>query len=129
MNACVELVGAVPLKRLRAIGLEEWNQKRRAACDPLPVSFPTLCQTHLISRNFKSGEANNMGSYRPISVLNCRSKIIERNVFNTIYSFLTEENLFHKRQSGFRHNHSTATAMIHLTDKIYQDMDESTLTR
>ena len=36
-----------------------------------------------------------------------------------------QENLFHKLQSGFRHNHSTATAMIHLIDTMYQDMDES----
>ena len=36
--------------------------------------------------------------------------------------------MFHKLQSGFRHNHSTATAMIYLTDTIYQDLDENKIT-
>ena len=45
-----------------------------------------------------------------------------------MYSFLTEENSFHKLQSGFRHNHSTAMAMIYLIDTIYQDMDKNKIT-
>ena len=40
----------------------------------------------------------------------------------------TEENLFHKLQSDFRHNHSTATAIIYPIDTIYQDMDENKIT-
>ena len=82
-------------------------------------TFPTAWKDSKVVPIFKSGEANNMDKYRPISVLNCLSKIIEPIVFNTIYSFLTEENLFHKLQSGFRHNHSMATVMIHLIDTIY----------
>ena len=69
-----------------------------------------------------------MDNYRPISVLNCLSKISERIVFNITYSFFTEGNLFHKLQSGFRHNHSTASTMIYLIDTIYQDMDENKIT-
>ena len=61
-------------------------------------------------------------------VLSCLSKIIEQIVFNPIYLFLTEENLFHKLQSGFSHNHSIAMAMTYLIDTFYQDMDENTIT-
>ena len=91
-------------------------------------TFPTVWKNAKVMPIFKSREANNMDNYRPISVLKCLSKIIERIVFNTIYSFFTEENLFHKLQSGFRPNHSTATAMIYLINTIYQDMDENQIT-
>ena len=91
-------------------------------------TFPTVWKSAKVVPILKSGEANSMDNYRPISVLNCLSKIIERIVFNTIYASFTEENLFHKLQSGFRHNHSTATAMIYLIDTIYQDMDENKIT-
>ena len=91
-------------------------------------TFQTVWKNAKVVPIFKSGEANNMDNYRPISVLNCLSKIIERIVFNIIYSFRTEENLSHKLQSGFRHNHSTATAMVCLIDTIYQDMDKNKIT-
>ena len=37
--------------------------------------------------------------------------------------------MIHLLQSGFRHGHSTATALIHLIDLIYKDMDTSAMTR
>ena len=36
--------------------------------------------------------------------------------------------MFHKLQSGFHYNNSTATAMIYLIDTIYQGMDENKIT-
>ena len=61
-------------------------------------------------------------------MLCCLSKIIERVTFNHIYSFLIKEGLLHKFQSGFRHLHSTTTALLHLINTIYTDMDNSSLT-
>ena len=39
-----------------------------------------------------------------------------------------QEKLLHLLQSGFCHGHSTATALIHLLDLIYKDMDTGTMT-
>ena len=57
-------------------------------------TFPTVWKNAKVVPIFKSGEANNMDNYRPISVLNCLGKIIERIVFITIYSLFTEEICF-----------------------------------
>ncbi len=39
-----------------------------------------------------------------------------------------QEKLLHLLQSEFRHGDSTATALIHLLDLIYKDMDTGTMT-
>ena len=78
---------------------------------------------------FQSGDPSDVDNYRRISVLNCLSKMIERVAFDHIYAFLIKENLLHILQSGFRHRHSTCTALVNLIDKVYNDMDNCKLTR
>ena len=39
-----------------------------------------------------------------------------------------DEKLIHLLQSVFRHGHSTSTALIHLIELIYKEMDENALT-
>ena len=57
---------------------------------------------------FKSGERNDSSNFRPISVL----PTVERLVYEQTYTYLTENNLIHPRQSGFRSLHSTVTALL-----------------
>ena len=90
--------------------------------------FPSSWKSAKVVPVFKSGDPSDVDNYRPISVLNCLSKIIERVAFNHIYAFLIKENLLHILQSGFRHRHSTCTALVHLIDKVYNDMDNCKLT-
>ena len=90
--------------------------------------FPSSWKSAKVVPVFKSGDPSDVDNYRPISVLNCLSKIIERVAFNHIYAFLIKENLLHILQSGFRHRHSTCTALDHLIDKVYNDMDNCKLT-
>ena len=75
-------------------------------CLPICVETSKGCST------FKSGDIENVDNYRPISVLNCLSKVKERIAFDHIYSFLTKETLRYILQFGFRKNHSTLTALI-----------------
>lgn len=77
---------------------------------------------------FKPGVVENVDNYRPIWVLNCLNKVIQRIAFDHTYSFLSKENLLHILQSGFRKNHSTFTALIHMIDTIYKDTDENHFT-
>ena len=53
------------------------------------------------------------------------SKVIERHVHDSLYSYLTENNLIYPRQSGFRKNHSTDTALIQITDKLLFNLDKN----
>ena len=53
---------------------------------------------------------------RPISVISAIAKVFERVVDNQLSSYLTENNILSKCQSGFRSFHSTVTALLKATD-------------
>ena len=52
------------------------------------------------------------------------SKVIERRMQNTLYTFLCDKNLIFSRQSGFRKNHSTETALIKIIDDLLFNLDK-----
>ena len=52
------------------------------------------------------------------------SKVIERHMQNTLYTFLCDKNLIFSRQSGFRKNHSTETALIKIIDDLLFNLDK-----
>ena len=65
---------------------------------------------------FKNGDRCNMDNYRPISLLSCFSKIIEKIVAIRLTSFLTENNILSEWQFGFHLQHSTVHPMVHFTN-------------
>ena len=60
----------------------------------------------------------------PISVLPVLSKIIERHFNDSLYDFLTENNLIYSRQSEFRRKHGTETSFIKIIDKLLFNLDK-----
>ena len=70
---------------------------------------------------FKSGTTN----YRPIFVLSCFSKILERIKYNRVYNYLNDNNLLFRKQFGFRKGHSTDHALIKLIDSIYDSFNQN----
>ena len=62
-------------------------------------------------------------NYRPISVLSVIAKLFEKAIFNQVYSYLNENNLLSRYQSGFRPMHSTLTALIDISDTWYLNID------
>ena len=77
---------------------------------------------------YKNGAECDPCNYRPISVLPVLCKVIERHMHNTLYTFLCEYNLIFLRQSGFRKNHSTETALIKITDDLLFNWDKDRVT-
>ena len=73
---------------------------------------------------FKKGDQNNCNNYRPISVLPIFSKIVERIVYNRLYSFLSQNNILCCNQYGFRSNYSVEFALINLHDNILNFIDK-----
>ena len=45
-------------------------------------------------------------------------------MYNRLYKFLETNNLIYSLQFGFRQKHSTSHALIHLTDKIREQLDK-----
>ena len=81
-----------------------------------------------VSPIFKSDSPINPSNFRPISILPVCMKLFERAVQNQLVSYLTDNNILCKEQSGFRKLHSTQTALLDITDYIYTNMDKGNLT-
>ena len=63
-------------------------------------------------------------NYRPISLLSNIDKILERLMYKRLYSFIEQNELIFPLQFGFRQKHSTSHALIHLTEKIREQLDK-----
>ena len=57
-------------------------------------------------------------NYRPISVLNCINKVLEKLLHDQIYDYLEKNELLPKFQFGYRKNHSTSQAVLKYNDII-----------
>ena len=76
----------------------------------------------------KGGDLTDIGNYRPISLLSCVSKILEKAVHVQLYDYLQKHRLLSERQSGFRPKHSTATCLIEITDFLLNNLDQGIIT-
>ena len=72
---------------------------------------------------FKSGDKALFSNYRPISVLPCFSKFLERIIYNRIINYLNDFYVLCDNQYGFRKNRSPSLALIDLCDKISSAFD------
>ncbi len=69
--------------------------------------FPDDWRKAEVSPIFKSGNREECGSYRPISILSAISKIFEKIVFDQLSQYLITNNILTDYQSGFRKGYST----------------------
>ena len=71
----------------------------------------------------KKGDKQLIKNYRPISLLPICGKILEKVIFNNLYSYLHTNNLITKNQSGFHPGDSTTNQLLYLLDEIHQAFD------
>lgn len=90
--------------------------------------FPEILKTGKVTAIFKSGDMNDCNNYRPISVLSCFSKILEKLMYARLFSFLCRNNILSNCQHGFRPQRSTETAAVEFVGFISKRMDEGKLT-
>ena len=63
-------------------------------------------------------------NYRPISLLPCISKILEKIVYKRLSSFLTLNNMLNPSKFGFRKKKSTDFVVTNLLDKVIQSLSK-----
>ena len=69
--------------------------------------FPDKLVIASVTTLFKGGENYELGNYRPIYMLTCFSKILEKIMYNHLYKYLTYNSILYKRQFGLEEGHST----------------------
>ena len=69
---------------------------------------------------YKKENPEIFGNYRPVSVLPCISKILERIVYNC----LSKNELLYKKQYRFRTNHSTYMAVVDFINDVSKATDD-----
>ena len=58
-----------------------------------------MCKCAYVSPIHKKGDRDKVNNYRPVSLLSIVSKIIERCIYNHIYSFVSKD--ISEKQHGF----------------------------
>ena len=69
-----------------------------------------------LKKKKKKKKKSETSSYRPISMVPCFSKILERIMYNRVYNFITKNNLLYEKQFGFQAKHSTDNAILELSN-------------
>ena len=90
--------------------------------------FPDKLKIARVTTIFKKGNNTLKTNYRPISVLPCSSKLLERIMYNRLYKFLLENNILYQKQFGFQNAHSTEHAILQLVNQITEAFSQGKYT-
>ena len=90
--------------------------------------IPDDLKIALVTPIYKANGKEEFSNYRPISVLPCFSKILEKIIYKRVLKYLDKHNMLFQGQYGFRKNHSTNLATIELTTKLLQAIDNNEYT-
>ena len=85
--------------------------------------FPNKLKEAKVIPIYKKEDKNNFTNYRPISLLPTISKLIEKVIYNQVFTLFSSHNLLYENQYGFRSNHSTELAALELVDRITTQLD------
>ena len=88
-------------------------------------TFPNGIKFARVSQIFKKDEEFLFTNYRPISVLPCFSKLLERLIYNRLYKYLLQNNLLYEKQFGFQASNSTEHVVIQLLSQILDAFNEN----
>ena len=86
--------------------------------------FPTILKIAKVIPIHKRGDKSECDNYKSISLISNISKLIEKTVYERLYSFLEKERLLFEGQFGIRNNRSTTGALIDITERIRNACDK-----
>ena len=87
-------------------------------------TFPKSWKKANVTPVFKKANPSLPSNYRPISLLSCISKVMERCIFKYLYNYLAINNILTPLQSGFIPGDSTVNQLISIYDEFCKALDE-----
>ncbi|CAH2095137.1 unnamed protein product [Euphydryas editha] len=87
-------------------------------------TFPSIWQQALVKPIPKNGNPLDVRDLRPISILPCMSKILEKIVHMQVSKYLEVNKILPEMQSGFRRHRSTVGGLIDVVDNIITSQDK-----
>ena len=90
--------------------------------------FPENYKLAKVIPIYKSGDKTNPSNYRPISILNCLSKVMEKMIHKRIPIFLNKNILLVNQQYGFQKNVSTLHAFLDIVTACYDNINNKKYT-
>ena len=130
------------IKSKSSSGIDEINRiiKYVAPHSALPLShffnltfttgkIPNELKVASITPVYKSSDKNVFSNdCRPISILPCFSKILEKLMYKRLMNYIDENNILSSHQYGFRSKSSTNHAIAELVDKITRAIENNEYT-
>ncbi len=80
-------------------------------------SFASLWKVAKVIPIWKGDDELEAKNYRPVSLLNPLSRLVEKLVSNQVMKYLEENQLFHENIHGYRKQHGCVTALL----EVYED--------
>ena len=90
--------------------------------------FPDDLKIAKVTPIYKADNSSNVSNYRPISLLPCFSKMLERIMCNRLQKYLKDQNILYDKQFGFQTGHSTDHAIAQLVDQTYEAFEKNKYT-
>ena len=107
----------------------------------IPGKFTLLCANSMFSRYFpnewtlskfklipKAGKLSDPSNWKPISMTNIFSKLLEKLVHNQLLKYLSVNNLFTQKQFGFLPEKSTHEAIFKVVQNVYSNINNKKIT-
>ena len=89
--------------------------------------FPTRWKDAVVKPLPKINQPATASDYRPISLLPAFSKVFEKLIARQMIEYLKDTNFFDNLQSAYKASHGTITALLNVTDDIYECLENSEL--
>ena len=90
--------------------------------------FPSILKIAKVIPIHKGGDKQHPSNYRPISTISTISKIVEKAMYNRLFTFLDNNNILSINQFGFRKNLSPQIAIVKLIDHILSENEQNKFT-
>ena len=87
--------------------------------------FPDRCKITRIAPIHKNAAKDETNNYRPISILTCFSKIVEKLIYRRLIHFFQKHHILYPNQFGFQSKTSTAHAMLDVVTSLYDSINRN----